>query len=142
MGDTGSLVLGTVCTISALHTLEVNMTAPLAFYSFESGPSIIIGLFALPIFDTVRVFVLRIARGNSPLIPDKNHIHHLLVQTGLTHMQSTAALLVVTTFFVMMALRLQNMGLMIFICFFILIGSILSLGLFSLVSSRRKVANS
>ena len=40
---------------------------------------------AIPVFDTVRVFTIRIWQGRSPFSPDKNHIHHLLTNNGWSH---------------------------------------------------------
>jgi UDP-GlcNAc:undecaprenyl-phosphate/decaprenyl-phosphate GlcNAc-1-phosphate transferase len=39
----------------------------------------------IPVFDTLRVFALRIWSGRSPFSPDKNHIHHLLTNNGWSH---------------------------------------------------------
>jgi hypothetical protein len=36
----------------------------------------------LPLVDSVRVVVIRILRGRSPAVADKNHFHHLLLKTG------------------------------------------------------------
>ena len=41
-----------------------------------------------PLIDTIRVFSLRILRGKSPLLADKNHIHHHLSKLGLSHTYS------------------------------------------------------
>ncbi|MBK9515384.1 MAG: hypothetical protein IPO05_17610 [Flavobacteriales bacterium] len=41
---------------------------------------------------SLRVFVLRMARGKSPFAADKNHIHHRLLALGLGHRGTTAAL--------------------------------------------------
>ncbi len=108
MGDTGSLVLGTMCTVLVIQFLEVEASAVIP--SFVSASTIAIGLFILPAFDTTRVFVQRLLNGKSPFQPDKNHIHHLLLELGLSHMQSTSLLLVVNTGFLMLAIRLQEMS--------------------------------
>jgi len=39
----------------------------------------------IPVFDTIRVFSLRIWKGRSPFDPDKTHIHHLLTNAGFSH---------------------------------------------------------
>ena len=54
---------------------------------------------------TLRVFSIRIAKGRSPFSPDRNHIHHLLLDRGLDHRYVTVscvainALLVSMTYF-------------------------------------------
>ena len=42
-----------------------------------------------PVIDTLRVFTKRIIKGVSPFTPDKNHIHHLLLDLGYSHGKAT-----------------------------------------------------
>lgn len=113
MGDTGSLVLGAVSTILVISMIELN--SGFVSFSFESVVSVATGIMILPVFDTIRVFIHRIINGKSPFNPDKNHIHHLLLETGLNHMQSTAILLIVNTGFLILSLELQQMDQTLFI---------------------------
>ncbi len=110
MGDTGSLLLGLVCSILAIEFIEQNRILENSAYIVKSAPSVAIGILILPLFDTLRVFVLRIMKGRSPFSPDKNHIHHLLLNTGLNHMQSTGVLVFVNVFFIMVSLYFQYLG--------------------------------
>ena len=110
MGDTGSLLLGLVCSILAIQFIEQNNILENSAYFVSSAPSVAIGILILPLFDTMRVFVLRIIKGRSPFSPDKNHIHHLLLNTGLNHMQSTGVLVFVNVFFIMISLYFQYLG--------------------------------
>jgi UDP-GlcNAc:undecaprenyl-phosphate GlcNAc-1-phosphate transferase len=45
-------------------------------------------LFSLPLFDTLRVMVLRLLRGVSIFQADRNHVHHRLLDLGLNHRQA------------------------------------------------------
>ena len=45
----------------------------------------VLSIVTIPVFDTLRVFALRIWQGRSPFSPDKNHIHHLLTNNGWSH---------------------------------------------------------
>ncbi len=110
MGDTGSLLLGLVCSILAIQFIEQNRILENSAYYVRSAPSVAVGIMILPLFDTLRVFVLRIMRGKSPFSPDKNHIHHLLLDTGLNHMQSTGVLVFVNVFFILVSLYFQYLG--------------------------------
>jgi hypothetical protein len=54
----------------------------------------------VPAMDTTRVFVVRITSGSSPFSADRNHIHHILLDRGLSvpavvYTLMTAQLLVV-----------------------------------------------
>jgi hypothetical protein len=69
-----------------------------------------VAVLLLPVYDTVRVFARRIVQGRSPFHADKTHIHHLLLQCGLNHMQATGCLVGVTWLFVALSLGLQDLG--------------------------------
>jgi UDP-N-acetylmuramyl pentapeptide phosphotransferase/UDP-N-acetylglucosamine-1-phosphate transferase len=51
----------------------------------------------IPLFDTGRIFLLRLSQGRSPFLPDKLHIHHLLMRMGLSHAQVAVAMGVMQT---------------------------------------------
>lgn len=83
MGDTGSLVLGFVVSVLCIKLLQLN--AETATPVIRNAPIFVMSIVAIPVFDTIRVFTLRIWRGRSPFSPDKNHIHHLLTNNGWSH---------------------------------------------------------
>ncbi len=110
MGDTGSLLLGLVCSILAIQFIELHQDLVDSPYAFKSAPSVAIGILILPLFDTLRVFTMRILKGRSPFQPDRNHIHHLLLDSGLSHMQATGVLILVNVLFIFMTVKLQGIG--------------------------------
>lgn len=111
MGDTGSLLIGTVCAILAIKFIEANYGLHYDHaFRIDAAPAIAVAVLILPIFDTLRVFVLRVIQGRSPFSPDKTHIHHLLLDLGLSHMQSTAWLVVANVVFIGIAVVLNHYG--------------------------------
>ena len=60
------------------------------------------GILALPLLDTLRVFGIRILHGRSPFSPDRNHLHHLLLDKGLSHTEVTVVLAVSTVVMIVM----------------------------------------
>lgn len=109
MGDTGSLLVGLVCAVLAVQFIEENKVyhGPT---TIQSVPAVAIGVLIIPLVDTLRVFTVRMMRGRSPFSPDRNHIHHLLLDLGLSHMQATGVLFFVNVFFVIMSYSLQHIG--------------------------------
>jgi UDP-N-acetylmuramyl pentapeptide phosphotransferase/UDP-N-acetylglucosamine-1-phosphate transferase len=83
MGDTGSLVLGFVIAVLCIRLMQVNAAAVSPVLSHV--PVFIFGIVLIPVFDTLRVFALRIWKGKSPFMADKTHIHHLLTNEGFSH---------------------------------------------------------
>lgn len=110
MGDTGALLLGLVCSILAIKFIELHNELAGSPYTFKSAPSVAIAILILPLFDTLRVFVLRLIEGKSPFNPDRKHIHHILIDLGLTHMQATGVLFLTNILFILLAIMLQDVG--------------------------------
>lgn len=110
MGDTGSLIIGLACAVLAIAFIELNHHLdPEVSYKLNGVPVVAIGIMIIPLFDTFRVFVTRIIRGNSPFKADRRHIHHLLVDYGFTHMRATGILVSVNVFFITLVLGLQDL---------------------------------
>lgn len=95
MGDTGSMFLGFAVSFLCINFIELNKpgTANLITPVMQSAPALVIALLIVPIFDTLRIFALRIAQRKSPFEADSNHIHHRLIDLGLSHLQATGILL-------------------------------------------------
>ena len=76
MGDTGATFLGYILATMSIQGL-------FKYYAVISFvvPFLILGL---PIFDTTFAFIRRIAHGQSPMHPDRSHIHHRLIDMGLS----------------------------------------------------------
>lgn len=83
MGDTGSLVLGFVVSIMCIRLIQVNNLLEVPV--IPHAPVFALGIVLIPVFDTLRVFAIRMWNGKSPFSPDKTHIHHLLTNAGYSH---------------------------------------------------------
>jgi UDP-N-acetylmuramyl pentapeptide phosphotransferase/UDP-N-acetylglucosamine-1-phosphate transferase len=90
MGDTGSLVIGFCIGFMSLKFLSMD-TNLLFEYSFKAENKLIIigAIFFIPLFDTLRVIGVRLMHKQSPFQPDNNHIHHILIDSGLTHFKAS-----------------------------------------------------
>ena len=86
MGDTGSLVIGLVLGLLTLKLMSIGDKAYISLY-FNDGnlPFFLIGVLFVPLLDTLRVMLLRFTRGVSMFKSDRNHIHHILIDFGLSH---------------------------------------------------------
>ncbi len=110
MGDTGSLLIGLISAVMALKFMEVNMGPngnPVTSYP---APALTVAILIGPIFDTVRVFVLRILNGVSPFNADRNHIHHRMLKLGFNHLQTTLILTGANILTIAMVLLLRSYG--------------------------------
>lgn len=116
MGDTGSLMLGLIVTALAIKFIEVNKFATLDV-KVLSSPVVAIGIILIPLFDTVRVLVVRVMRNGSPFKADRGHLHHILVDLGFSHLQATIILASLSLFFALLAFILQGMNSVILLLF-------------------------
>ena len=90
MGDTGSLVIGLVLGVLTLKLLSVddNAYGSLSFYRAQL-PLFLIAVLFVPLLDTIRVMFLRLTSGVSMFKPDRNHLHHIIVDFGLSHRKAS-----------------------------------------------------
>lgn len=112
MGDTGSLLIGFMLAIFSIRFIELNkFDAILNRTPFmAAAPAISISILIIPIFDTLRVFILRILRGRSPFAADKNHLHHRFLEMKFTHLQTTFVLICTNVLFIGLSIVLQDIG--------------------------------
>ena len=82
MGDAGSLWLGHLLINTCIYMLNHTQ---LAVTTRPALPLIILGYFLVPVLDSLRVYLGRLKKGNSPFMADKTHLHHLLLLTGFSH---------------------------------------------------------
>ena len=123
MGDTGSTFLGFM-----LATLSVQgLFKSYAVISF-AVPLLILGL---PLFDASFAMIRRVLSGKSPMVADRGHLHHRLIDMGFSQKQTVFILYAISGVLGITAVLLAESGflraLLLLICvlIFILIGSLL-----------------
>ncbi|MDR2887150.1 MAG: undecaprenyl/decaprenyl-phosphate alpha-N-acetylglucosaminyl 1-phosphate transferase [Bacteroidales bacterium] len=90
MGDTGSLVIGFVLSTCGIWLLNTNATLPgTSILHFDAPISMVCGILLFPVFDTIRVFILRLYQGVSPFRADKQHTHHKALRILNSHSRVT-----------------------------------------------------
>lgn len=109
MGDTGTMTVGFILAVLSLRFVELakGMQVPELFTS-RSAPVMVLAILIIPIVDTLRVFTLRIMHKRSPFSPDRNHIHHKLLQLGLSPRAVTLILYAVNVLFIAAAYVFRN----------------------------------
>jgi UDP-N-acetylmuramyl pentapeptide phosphotransferase/UDP-N-acetylglucosamine-1-phosphate transferase len=85
MGDSGSLIIGMFIYVLATKLIEYPPERQDSFWIQVSNPVFAIAALIYPLTDTLRIFILRAVKGQSPFSADRNHIHHRLVDAGYTH---------------------------------------------------------
>src|ERR1043166_580899 len=109
MGDSGSLMIGLVNAILVIKFINV-AEAPFVAVPLESAVAIGFAVLIVPLLDTLRVFSIRIFKGNSPFTPDRNHVHHLLLERGFRHPRITFFCTALNLLFVAVAYLGRSLG--------------------------------
>lgn len=95
LGDGGSLMLGTLLTMFTFNSLD--SASPCAAFARHDGLSMValmLAILAVPVFDTLKVMIYRIARGTSPFSPDKTHLHHMFIEMGFSHLATSGIIVI------------------------------------------------
>jgi UDP-N-acetylmuramyl pentapeptide phosphotransferase/UDP-N-acetylglucosamine-1-phosphate transferase len=102
MGDTGAMIIGFLTVVLGIKAIELNTVVSSNPYLAQNMLIFVASIMLLPVFDTIRVFVLRIIHHKSPFTPGKDHLHHLLLRKGLKPIQVTMVLYVINALVILM----------------------------------------
>lgn len=112
MGDTGSLVIGFTLAVFAIRFNELD-ARDMSVINLESAPSVSIAILIVPLFDTLRVIVLRLKDRKSPFIADHRHIHHMMLRAGFNHKEATLYISLFNVFVIAVAFLLDSIGILL-----------------------------
>lgn len=102
MGDTGSTFLGFIMAVVSVQGMFKQYT----IISFVV-PFLMLGL---PIFDECFAIIRRLSRGQSPMAPDRGHVHHRLIDMGFSQKQAVGVLYVISAILGLSAVVLTASG--------------------------------
>jgi UDP-GlcNAc:undecaprenyl-phosphate/decaprenyl-phosphate GlcNAc-1-phosphate transferase len=135
MGDTGSMVIGLIITVMAIRFNETNAYAH-PVHHLVSSPAISIAILIVPLFDTLRVIVIRLIRGQGVMVADNRHIHHLLLRAGFTHAKATAIIAVVNVNIIAVAFFLDHLGIILLSFILLIMAGLLTMPAYILVARK------
>ena len=98
LGDAGSLFLGSLICLNLFHYLDFNQTVVKSNRVLFS-----VAVLFYPLFDLLRVLIIRISQKKSPFVADKKHIHHYLQKKLKSHTK-TVILLFLLNFLLLISL--------------------------------------
>ncbi|MEM6816148.1 MAG: MraY family glycosyltransferase [Bacteroidota bacterium] len=101
LGDTGALLLGLLIAYLGIVFLNTNEALPTSSWiKYKSPLASCVAILIIPIMDTIRVIIVRLLNRKSPLQADKNHLHHLLLESGLSHSKASLTLVLFNLIFI------------------------------------------
>lgn len=146
MGDTGSLLIGLINSILVVKFINIADTPGLKL-TLEAAPAIGFAILIVPLFDTLRVFGLRILNRRSPFSGDRTHVHHFLLDLGCSHRTVTGFCVSANIGLIAIAYLLRGLGTttvigILFLTSLILIGLIYYFRLRGRAASKTSVPSS
>ncbi|MFO7789324.1 MAG: MraY family glycosyltransferase [Bacteroidales bacterium] len=141
MGDTGTFVIGFMLGIMAVSFLALDIeTLKKLPFRHENLPFVLAAVLCIPLYDSIRIFIVRVVNKQNPFYADRNHIHHLLIDTfRISHRRASFfigvtgfLLMILFAFLAMRANQWYLLGLFIFVI-------LTSTFFFYFLSRRRKI---
>lgn len=109
MGDTGALTIGLLLSFLVISFINANYNLPLDHSAkFRASISTAVCVLIVPIFDTLRVIIVRLRQFQSPFKADRNHLHHQFLNLGFSHAQTVVFIASINLFFIALTWILRN----------------------------------
>jgi UDP-GlcNAc:undecaprenyl-phosphate GlcNAc-1-phosphate transferase len=138
MGDTGSLLIGLISAVMAIKFMEVDKIANSSIPALFSIPALGFAILIGPVFDTTRVFVIRVINGVSPFSADRNHMHHRMLALGFNHLQTTVILASINLVSIFVVLLLKDYGNSVLIVLILLVSLVFNWIVTFLIRSKER----
>ena len=118
LGDTGALLLGSVIAFFIFYILDND--SYIITDSLISRPLLVILLIIYPLTDTLRASLIRMYKGQSPFLADRVHLHHRLIDKGMSHWGASTIILIMSTSVVILGFVLSSFFSLTICCLLIL----------------------
>ena len=132
IGNGGSMFVGTFFACVCLRFMQLDVISHSFFnhsviLTILAPHTIALSIIAVPMFDLLTVFIVRIVNKQSPFKADRRHTHHRLLDIGLSHQSAVLVLLLVNVAIVVFAYFVQGTGALRSLLYTILLCSSLQL---------------
>ncbi|MFC2115554.1 glycosyltransferase family 4 protein, partial [Bacteroidota bacterium] len=125
MGDTGSLLLGFFQAVILIRFLNLEQASILGI-QIHTRLAFALAVLIIPVFDIVRIIIIRLMQGRSPFQPDRQHIHYRMVDMRLSHLGATGILMGINLAMISIAMVMQGTGEIPVILFLLVLSTLLS----------------
>lgn len=122
MGDSGSLIIGFLTATQAINILGMDTLIP---ELKQLSPAIVTAILFVPVYDLIRVCLIRFLTGYSLFKPDRNHVHHMIASQGFGQRVTVLIIVALNALFVFMAVVFSNLNINLFIVLSFCLGMIM-----------------
>ena len=116
MGDSGSMFLGFSLAVLAIFLTQGDS---------KIGAMVPVIVLGVPMFDAVRIVVIRIRNRKHPFQADKTHLHHLMLRSGIPHHRVVFILWLLSALMASLAFVLYRFEAWLMVCVFAIIIAII-----------------
>ncbi len=136
IGDGGTLVLGLIMAIFVVKLLDYNSLSSICLRGHCALAPFALAILSVPVFDTLRVMLKRIAKGISPFHPDKTHLHHIFIAVGCSHVATTLIVLLLNLIVILLWALAWWLGASANVQLFVVVfvGVLVTLGIYEFVA--------
>jgi UDP-N-acetylmuramyl pentapeptide phosphotransferase/UDP-N-acetylglucosamine-1-phosphate transferase len=121
LGDTGSMLIGLLLSVLCFEFISLNKPLPLLAPKLQAAPVLAISFVFVPLYDLFRVFTIRLMKKKSPFYPDQNHLHHLLLKLGHSHLKAAVVLSLLAIVIIISAFILRHINIHILVIILLMI---------------------
>lgn len=110
LGNSGSQFIGFFLAANSLLIIAKQPINSEPFIIPQNAIIFVMSILVVPILDTLRIIILRLFKGQKPWVADRNHMHHLLLDKGLSHKQATFCLVSLQVIAIIGFIGVNNLG--------------------------------
>ncbi len=137
MGDTGALVIGLLLAVLSIRFINTDYAlSPDHSFRFDAVITTAACFIIVPLFDTLRIIILRLTKRQSPFAPDKSHVHHAILRLGMNHAPTALILGGGHILYILMAILFSWIGDNILLPVMLTLSTIISVFLDNLILRR------
>ena len=139
IGDGGTLMLGMIIVEMGFSSMSSSSKMDSLAQNGMSIMAFLTAVALIPLFDTFRVFLMRLLRGRSPFKPDKTHLHHLFIDMGFSHLGAALFILSINMMVVLIWLLTWKLGASMEVQFYIVfvLGFLVTMGFYKFMKIQQ-----
>jgi len=110
LGDTGSMIIGFLLAVFTIYLIEMPSESDNSQKALPISPAMSFAILFIPVFDSIRVSIIRILNGKAIYTADRNHIHHKLLKLTGNHLKATLILITSNILLIILVYLLRSIG--------------------------------
>jgi len=127
LGDTGSMLIGFLLSVLVIRFLNMSQTCISTVCNSDFAIPFAFALLFVPVFDSIRICLIRMYNGKSIFRADSNHVHHKVLKLTSSHLKASLIILSVNIAVISYTYLLRDLGSFFLIASLIIFGTIFSI---------------